>query len=104
MPDRVERLAKLAVHGANVQRGQIGLVTGDLGTEELARAVPAAAYERGALYVDVSYFDPWVKRARIEHADPSTLEFVPEWYGERILQHAAGNGARVTLASTTAPN
>jgi hypothetical protein len=29
----------------------------------------------------VSYFDPYVKRARIEHAREETLEFVPSWYG-----------------------
>ena len=69
MADRWTRLAELAVHGANIQAGQIVLVTAEIGQEELARAVAAAAYDRGAKFVDVDYFDPWVKRARIEHAD-----------------------------------
>ena len=72
--------------------------TAELGQEELARAVAAAAYDRGAKFVDVAYFDPYVKRARIEHADPETLDFVPPWYGDRMLAHAAEHGARVTLA------
>jgi aminopeptidase len=80
------------------------LVNADLGHEELARAVAAAAYERGAKFVDVSYFDPHVKRARIEHADPETLEYVPPWYGERMTKHAEGHGARVNLNGVTAPN
>jgi len=101
---RFQRLAELAVHGANVQPGQSVLVTCELGHEPLARAVAAAAYERGALFVDVSYFDPYVKRARIAHADPETLEFVPEWYGRRMVEHAALHGARVTLTGPTAPN
>jgi aminopeptidase len=104
MTDRLTRLAELAAHGANVQPGQIVLVGADLGHEELARAVAAAAYERGAKFVDVSYFDPYVKRARIEHADPDTLEFVPSWYGDRLTMHAEEHGARIMLNGVTAPN
>lgn len=87
-----------------MQPGQVVLVNSDLGHEELARAVAAAAYQRGAKFVDVSYFDPYVKRARIEHADPDTLEFVPPWYGARLTKHAEEHGARVTLNGVTAPN
>ncbi|HEU5362798.1 MAG TPA: aminopeptidase [Gaiellaceae bacterium] len=104
MADRLERLADLAVHGANVQPGQILMITGEIGNEDSARAVAAAGYRRGARFVDVDYFDPYVKRARIEHADPATLDFVPPWYGERMLEHAAEQGARVTFATLTAPN
>jgi aminopeptidase len=101
---RLERLAALAVHGANVQPRQILMITAEIGNEETARAVAAAGYRRGAKFVEVDYFDPDVKRARIEHADPGTLDFVPPWYGERMLEHAAEQGARVTFATLTAPN
>ncbi len=104
MGDRWSRLAELAVYGANIQSGQIVLVTAELGQEPLARAVAAAAYDRGAKFVDVDYFDPWIKRARIEHADPDTLDFVPEWFGRRMLAHAEARGGRVTLAGVVAPN
>jgi len=70
MADRLERLAGLAVHGANVQPGQVLMITAEIGNEDVARAVAAAGYRRGAKFVDVDYFDPYVKRARIEHADP----------------------------------
>ena len=104
MADRWTALATLAAHGANVQPGQVVLVQAELGQEELARAAAAAAYERGAKFVDVSYFDPYVKRARIEHADPDTLEFVPSWYGDRLMTHAEEHGARISLNGITAPN
>jgi len=104
MRDRWERLAGITVHGANVQHGQIFMVTAELGQEELARAVAAAAYDRGATFVDVVYFDPRVKRARIQNAKPETLDYVPDWYGERLLGLAAGHGARASFAGTTAPN
>jgi aminopeptidase len=102
--DRLTRLAELSIHGANVQEGQIVLVGAEIGLEEQARATAAAAYRRGAKFVDVAYFDPYVKRVRIESAAPDTLGFVPPWYGERVLEHAAQNGARVSLRSVTAPN
>jgi aminopeptidase len=104
MADRLERLAELAVHGANVQPGQVLMITAEVGNADVARAVAAAGYRRGARFVDVEYFDPYVKRARVQHADPETLGYVPPWYGERFLEHAADNGARVTLAGPTAPN
>ena len=97
------RLAELSVHGANVQEGQIVLVEAEIGLEEQARATAAAAYKRGAKFVDVAYFDPYLKRVRIENADPDTLDFVPQWYGERVLEHAEQNGARISMRSVTAP-
>jgi aminopeptidase len=98
------RLAELAAHGANVQKGQIVLVQAEIGLEEQARATAEAAYKRGAKFVDVAYFDPYLKRVRIDSADPDTLDFVPRWYGERLLEHAELNGARINLRSVTAPN
>ena len=77
MTGRFTRLAELSVHGANVQEGQIVLVLTEIGLEEQARATAEAAYKRGAKFVDVAYFDPYVKRVRIENADPDTLGFVP---------------------------
>jgi aminopeptidase len=102
--ERFEALAELAVHGANVQEGQVVAVAAYLGQEELARAVTAAAYDRGVLFVDVSYFDPWVKRARVAHADPDTLDFVPDWYGARMDAIADRGDARIHFTGTVAPN
>src|SRR5262245_32526294 len=103
MPDRWNRLAELAAHGANVQPGQIVIVTAELGQEHLARLVAEACYRRSVKYVDVIYFDPYLKRARIENADPSTREYGPDWYGERLLTLAADHGARITFAGPTEP-
>jgi aminopeptidase len=104
VPDeRFEVLARLAVHGANIQRGQVVGVAAELGQEELARAIAGAAYGRGALYVDVAYFDPWVKRERILHADPSTLDFVPPWLGYRMATLAERADATITITGVVSP-
>jgi aminopeptidase len=102
--DRVERLAELAVaFGANVQRGQIVAVGSDVGHEELARALARSAYRHGAHFVDVEYFDPHVKHSRIELADEQTLEFVPSWYGERVLSFGAQRCAFIQTTGPVAP-
>ena len=57
-----DKLADLAVFGANVQPGQLVAITSFIGKEKLTRKVARAAYARGAKYVDVLYFDQWIKR------------------------------------------
>ena len=98
------RFADLAVgFGANVQPGQIVAVGCEPGKELLVRAIAASAYRHGAKFVDVAWFDPYVKRARVQHAQPETLEFVPSWYGERVLALGDQRAARVALSGPSAP-
>jgi aminopeptidase len=100
----VNALADLAVEvGANVQPGQVVSVSCRPGQEELVRAIAAGAYRRGAKYVDVAWFDPWVKLARAEHAPEDTLEWVPPWLGQRITQIGEMAGATIALSGPTAP-
>jgi|SRR4051794_2171344 len=102
--DTVERFAELVVgFAANVQRGQIVAVGAELGKEALARAIAASAYRHGARFVDVTYFDLHVKRARIQYADEDSLDYVPPWYGERILELGRLRAARVGLTGPAAP-
>jgi aminopeptidase len=99
-----DRLADLVVgFGANVQPDQIVAVGCEPGKEFLTRAIAASAYRAGARFVDVQWFDPWVKRARIEHAPDSTLEFVPDWYGARVLALGEQRAARIGLSGPSAP-
>jgi aminopeptidase len=105
MSDYIRPLAELIVRfGANVQPGQIVALSSEPGKEALARAVAEVAYERGALFVDMSVFDVYLKRARVLHAAPETLEFVPPWYGERILALGEHRCARIGLTGVAAPH
>ncbi|HET8754845.1 MAG TPA: aminopeptidase [Solirubrobacteraceae bacterium] len=98
------RLADLVVgFGANVQPDQIVAVSCEPGKEQLVRAIAESAYRRGARFVDVQWFDPWVKRARIAHAREETLEFVPDWYGERVIALGEARAARIALSGPVAP-
>ena len=98
------RFAELAVDfGANLQPGQIVSLSGAPGKERLVRAIAERAYEKGAKFVDLAWFDPWLKRSRIAHAADDTLEYVPPWYGERILAIGRERGAAITLSGPVAP-
>jgi aminopeptidase len=100
----LERYAQLIVRfGANVQPDQIVAVSTEPGKEDLTRAVATEAYRAGARFVDVSSFDLHVKRARILHAAEETLEFVPSWYGERVLALGEQRAARIGLTGPAAP-
>ena len=100
----LERFADLLVgFGANVQPGQIVAVGGEIGKEEAVRAIAASAYRHGAKFVDASYFDLHVKHARLEHATDDSLDFVPSWYGERILALGDQRAARIGLSGPIAP-
>jgi aminopeptidase len=100
----VERLAELTVgFAANVQRGQIVAISAEVGKEQMVRALAASAYRHGAKFVDAQYFDMHVKRARILYAEEDTLEFVPSWYGERMLELGRQRCARIGLAGPATP-
>jgi aminopeptidase len=103
-PHAIKRFADLAVDfSANVQPGQIVAIEAETGMEPIVRAVAERAYERGARFVDPTYFDPYVKKARLQHAAEDTLEFVPEWYGKRMLQLGDEHAARITFVPRVSP-
>jgi aminopeptidase len=105
MASDLERLADLLVEfGANVQPGQILDIGSGLGKEELTRAITASAYRRGAKFVDVHYWDPHLKRERVQYVGDEYLDFVPVWYGERALQLGEERGATISLSGPIAPH
>ncbi|HWF50173.1 MAG TPA: aminopeptidase [Solirubrobacteraceae bacterium] len=104
-PETIRALAELVVRfGANVQPGQIVAVSSEPGKEVLARAVADVAYEQQAKFVDLTVFDVHVKRSRLLHADPETLDFVPPWYGARMRALGEHRCARIALTGPAAPH
>lgn len=102
--DTLDRFADLIVRfAANVQRGQIVAISTEPGKLDLTRAVADRAYGAGAKFVDVVQFDLHVKRSRILHAAEDTLDYVPPWYGERVLALGEHRAARVALTGPSMP-
>jgi aminopeptidase len=103
--DILERWAALVVRfGANVRPGQIVAIGSEPGKEDYARALATEAYKAGAKFVEVSSFDLHVKRARLEHADPESLDFVPSWWGQRLLALGDQRAARVGMSGPVEPH
>jgi aminopeptidase len=98
-----DKLAELAVFGANVQPGQLVSITSYIGKELVTRKITRAAYERGAKFVDVLYFDQWLKRERIAYAAEETLDYVPPWMRERLFNLSDEHAARISLSGPHAP-
>ena len=103
-PTVLERYADLIVSvGANVQPDQVLAVEALPEAQPLVAAIARRAYEKGARYVDVVYFDPAVKRIRIESAPDDSLEWVPPWLGQRMLGLGDLDAARVVLVPLVPP-
>jgi len=103
-PAVLDRFADLVVgFAANVQRGQVLAIGSEIGKEALTRALAASGYRHGARYVDVTYYDVHIKRARILYADDDTLDFVPSWLGERVLEMGRQRTARIGLTGPAQP-
>jgi len=103
-PEQLARYADLIVgFGANVQPGQVVALAGEPGKEAAVRALATSAYRAGARFVDVSWFDLHVKRARLLHAAEDTLDYVPHWYGDRARAISDLHGARIALTGPQAP-
>jgi aminopeptidase len=93
------RLGKLAVEvGANVAAGQeVVVLVMDVQQAPVARAVAEAAYEAGARYVSVVYWDAHAKRARLRHAPADSLGAVPDWYQQLIAGCVERRGAVIVV-------
>src|SRR3954471_16012781 len=100
----LDRYAELIVgFGANVQPDQVVAVEAPPEAAPLVHRIARGAYERGARYVDVVYFDPLVKRIRIELAADDSLSWVPPWLGRRILDLGELDAARIRLTPLVPP-
>ena len=100
----LRRYANLIVEvGANIQPNQQVLVIAAPHAAPLVRAIAAESYRRGALFVDPWYWDSDVKRVRAIHAPDDTLEFVPDWYPERLLRLGEAHGSRISITPNAPP-
>jgi aminopeptidase len=100
----LDRYADLIVSvGANVQPDQVVAVEALPEAQPLVHAIARRAYEKGARYVDVQYFDGEVKRIRNRSAREDTLGWVPPWLGRRMELLADLDAARCVLVPLVPP-
>ena len=100
----LDRYADLIVSvGANVQPDQVLAVEALPEAAPLVHRIARRAYERGARYVDVAYFDAAAKRIRAESAPEGSLDWVPPWLGRRVLDLGDLDAARIVLVPLVPP-
>lgn len=96
--DELEQYAHLLVEvGANVQDGQIVAINAQPQHLQFVRLLTKVAYERGASYVDVWYFDPHTKLYRVMNASEETLGWTPPWLTSRAEMLVEEEAAAITL-------
>ena len=99
------RLADLLVgFGANVQPGQIVIVSGELDDRALMRAVAASCYRAGALDVEMQYSDPYVKRARILYGGDGSIAYAPSWDFDRVAAAREHRCATISVVGAADPS
>ncbi|HEY6115527.1 MAG TPA: aminopeptidase [Candidatus Dormibacteraeota bacterium] len=104
---RLDRLADLAVRvGANVQVGQLVIVTGNVEHAPLMRSVARAAYRAGARRVEPRYIDRHFTRALIELGprDPGSLERSMPWQMTLLQTLEKEKGAFIELDGEPDPH
>jgi aminopeptidase len=103
--DWTRSLARLAVRtGANVAEGQdVVVLAYDIEHAPLARAIADEAYQAGARYVTVLYWDQHVKRSRLLYAPVDTLESAPDWWERHIDEAIEKRGAYIVVWGDPAP-
>src|ERR1700716_98888 len=104
LAERLRRLARLAVEvGANVQPGQLVVVSGLVEHAALAREVARAAYRAGARLVAPRYSDRHFTRALIELAPEESLSLTPACDLTMLRTLAGEGGAFIMLSGESEP-
>lgn len=76
---KLDRYAELAVRvGANVQPGQVFVISAMIDTAEFVRLLVRKGYEAGAKQVIVKYGDETVNRLRFEMAPEESFQEPPK--------------------------
>jgi aminopeptidase len=103
--ERLTRLAQLAVSvGANVQPGQLVVVTGTVEHTPLIREIARAAYRAGARQVEPVYQDRHFTRAQIELGPEESLGETAPWLLAMMKTLSSQNGAYIQVTADAEPN
>ena len=101
---RLQRLADLAVRvGANVQPGQLVVVSGNVENAALIREIGRAAYRAGARRVEAGYRDMHFTRALIELGPDDALSETMPWDLALIRTLVAKQAAFIQVSGDAEP-
>jgi aminopeptidase len=90
--------------GVGLRPGQDLAVNAYVEHAAFARILCDEAYRAGAELVDVWYWDPHAKLARLTHAPSESLHRTPRWLDARYRGLAEGGGALINLSGDPEPD
>lgn len=92
-------LARLAIRsGVNLEPGQdVYICPPDLEHAPLVRALTEEAYLAGARLVNVKWWDPALKRLRVEHGSAEALAVVPDWFNRFVDECVENRGVYIEI-------
>jgi aminopeptidase len=103
--DELRRYARVILEvGVGLAPGQDLAINAHIAHAPFARILCDEAYVQGAALVDVWYWDPHTKLARLTHAPAETLSRTPEWLDGRYARLAERGGGLVNLAGDPEPD
>lgn len=101
----LEDYARLVLQvGCNLAPGQNLGITAQVEHAPFVRVLAEQAYAAGARYVDVWYWDAWVKKSRVAYAPEDALSWTPPWLDERARFLRENQAANVTVVGDPAPD
>ena len=101
---RLQRLAELSVRvGANVQPGQLVVISGMVDNAPLMREIARASYRAGAHHVDATYRDMHLTRALIELGPEEALSETMPWDLAVLRTLVAKQGAFIQVSGDAEP-
>lgn len=96
----LEKLASLAVRvGANVQQGQILVITSPINALELVRLIQKEAYMVGAKKVYIDWTDDELNRNYYQYANDDTLVEIPDFQLSKLHYLVENNACRISIDS-----
>lgn len=103
--DGLDDYARLVLQvGANLAPGQTLGISAQLEHAPFVRVLAEQGYAAGARFVDVWYWDAWVKKSRITYASEDSLGWTPPWLDERATYLRENQAANVSVAGDPAPD
>jgi len=103
-PHELRRYADAIVKASlGVTVGETLVVQGEHAHRELMVAVADAGYRAGAHIVEVTYGDPLVLRARLEHGRDDALGVITPWSARRMRELTKPSAARAVIAGESEP-
>ena len=101
----LKRYAKLlAVHGLNIQPGQIVNIAAEAIHRELCYLIGVNAYELGAKYVNIELIEPRITKDRVLLSKEEDLSYVPEYLSHKYRELVDTTAANIRITGMEEPD